>query len=182
MKDYLLKLGRQFNELLNCCKIMFARKICNFILDGIIRKYLRSLALTKYVFINARGNKFKLIVFKNNIQDKSKYHLNLIIDFLMETKQDTSGKIHINDIDFPSLKEIFFILFDKDPIKSEIEGNDENISDDVHFQINIQEMVDFIFKKKNKKNLAFEENKEKNVEEEEEEESIELNSRSNDDA
>ena len=182
MKDYLLKLGRQFNELLNCCKIMFARKICNFILDGIIRKYLRSLALTKYVFTNVRGNKFKLIVFKNSIQGESKYHLNLIIDFLMETKQDTSGKIHINDIDFPSLKEIFFILFDKDPIKSEIEGNDENISDDVHFQINIQEMVDFIFKKKNKKNLAFEENKEKNVEEEEEEESIELNSQSNDDA
>ena len=182
MKDYLLKLGRQFNELLNCCKIMFARKICNFILDGIMRKYLRSLALTKYVFTNVRGNKFKLIVFKNSIQGESKYHLNLIIDFLMETKQDTSGKIHINDIDFPSLKEIFFILFDKDPIKNEIEGNDENISDNIHFQINIQEMVDFIFKKKNKKNLAFEENKEKNVEEEEEEESIELNSRSNDDA
>ena len=98
----------------------------------------------------------------------------------METKQNTSGKIHINDIDFPKLKEIFFILFDKVPITNKIEGNDKNISNDVHFQINIQEMVDLIFKKKNKKNLEFEEIKEKN-EEEEGEKSIELNSQSNDD-
>ena len=27
MKDYLLNLGSKFNELLNCCKIMFAKKI-----------------------------------------------------------------------------------------------------------------------------------------------------------
>ena len=177
MKDYLLNLGRQFNELLNCCKIMFARKICNFILDGIINKYPRSLALTKCEFINAKGNQFKLIVFKKDIQETSKYHLNLIIDFLMETKQNTSGKIHINDIDFPALKEIFFILFDKVPVADEMEGNDKNISNDAHFQINIQEMVDLIFKKKNKKNLEFEEIKEQNEEEEEEEEEEEKEER-----
>ena len=102
----------------------------------------------------------------------------------METKQNTSGKIHINDIDFPALKEIFFILFDKVPITNKIEGNDKNISNDVHFQINIQEMVDLIFKKKNKKNLEFEEIKEQNEEQEEEvgEKSIKLNNQSNDDA
>jgi hypothetical protein len=99
----------------------------------------------------------------------------------METKQNTSGKIHINDIDFPTLKEIFFILFDKVPITNKIEDNDKNISNDVHFQINIQEMVDLIFQKKNKKNLAFEEIEEKNEEEEEEvgEKSIKLNNQSN---
>ena len=84
------------------------------------------------------------------------------------------------------MKEIFFILFDKVPITNKIEDNDKNISNDVHFQINFQEMVDLIFKKKNKKNLTFEEIKEKNEEEEQEEEegekSIELNRQSNDDA
>ena len=85
------------------------KKKFNFIIDGIINKYPCSLALTKCEFNNAKGNKFKLIVFKKDIQKTSKYHLNLIINFLMETKQNTSGKIHINDIDFPALKEIFFI-------------------------------------------------------------------------
>ena len=102
--------------------------------------------MTKCEFINAKGNQFKLIVFKKDIQETSKYHLNLIIDFLMETKQNTSGKIHINDIDFPKLKEIFFILFDKVPITNKIEGNDKNISNDVHFQINIQEIIYLILK------------------------------------
>jgi hypothetical protein len=90
---------------------MFARKICIFILDGIINKYPCSLALTKCEFNNAKGNKFKLIVFKKDIQKTSKYHLNLIINFLIETKQNTSGKSHINDIDF---KKDYFINFMKD--------------------------------------------------------------------
>jgi hypothetical protein len=46
------------------------------------------------------------------------------------------------------LKEIIFILFYNVPITNKIEGTDKNISNDVHFQINIQEMVDLIFQKR----------------------------------
>ena len=68
------------------------QKNFNFIIDGIINKSPPSLVLTKCEFNNAKWNQFKLNVFKKDIQETSKYHLNLIIDFLMETKQNTLEK------------------------------------------------------------------------------------------
>ena len=135
MENYVLNLGLKFNKLINSFKVLYTRKICNFILNGIINNYGKSLALTRYDFYAERKN-FKLIVFKKNVKHISKYYLNLIIDFLMETKQNTSNIIHIHKDDIPIMKEIFFILFNKDKNINENENS--------QFDINIQEMADFI--------------------------------------
>ena len=71
------------------------------------------MALTRTRFKNNNGVKFQLIEFKKNIIGISKFKLNLIIDFLMETKQNFSTIIHMNKVDEiikPIMKELF-ILF-----------------------------------------------------------------------
>ena len=161
IEEYVLKLGLKFNNLINSFKVLYTRKICNFILDGIINRYGKFLALTTYDFYTERNN-FKLIVFKKNVNHISKYYLNLIIDFLMETKQNTSNIIHIHKDDIPIMKEIFFLLFNKE----------KNINEDENYQfdINIQEMADFILPDSNIENEKQEENSEKQEEQSEENE------------
>ena len=161
MENYVLNLGFKFNKLINSFKVLYTRKICNFILNGIINNYGKSLALTRYDFYAERKN-FKLIVFKKNVKHISKYYLNLIIDFLMETKQNTSNIIHIHKDDIPIMKEIFFILFNKDKNINENENS--------QFDINIQEMADFILPDDNIENEKQEEATEKQEEQSEEKE------------
>ena len=119
MNKYLIKLGTGFNSLYNSCKVLYIRKICDFILDGLINKYQNSMALTRYNFQNDAGTIFPLIVFKNDLHKISKYHLNLLIDYLMETKQNCSAIVHMNRIDdkaiLPVMKEVFYILLNKSP-------------------------------------------------------------------
>ena len=161
IEEYVLKLGLKFNKLINSFKVLYTRKICNFILDGIINRYGKFLALTTYDFYTERNN-FKLIVFKKNVNHISKYYLNLIIDFLMETKQNTSNIIHIHKDDIPIMKEIFFLLFNKE----------KNINENENYQldINIQEMADFILSDSNIENEKQEETSEKQEEQSEENE------------
>ena len=109
IEKYVLKLGLKFNKLIDSFKVLYTRKICNFILDGIINSYGKSLALTKYD-LYIESNNFKLIVFKKNVKHISKYYLNLIIDFLIETKQNTSNIIFIHKDDIPIMKGISFIF------------------------------------------------------------------------
>ncbi len=47
IKEYLMSLGTQWNSLYNSCKVLFIRKTCDFILEGIITNYSNSIALTK---------------------------------------------------------------------------------------------------------------------------------------
>ena len=111
MNKYLIKLGTGFNSLFNSCKVLYIRKVCDFILDGLINKYQNSMALTRYNFQNDAGTIFPLIVFKNDLHKISKYHLNLLIDYLMETKQNCSAIVHMNRIDdkaiLPIMKKYF---------------------------------------------------------------------------
>ena len=122
MNKYTMKLGTGFNSLYNSCKVLYIRKICDFILEGLINKYQNSLALTRYNFQNEAGTIFPLIVFKNDIHKMSKYYLSLLIDYLMETKQNCSAIVHMNIINdkalLPIMKEVFFILLNKSQTNS----------------------------------------------------------------
>ena len=75
------------------------------------------MALTRYNFQNEVESIFPLIVFKNDIHKISKFYLNLVIDYLMETKQNCSAIVHMNRINdealLPIMKEVFYILLNK---------------------------------------------------------------------
>ena len=161
LSDYTLKLGTGFNKLINSFKVLYIRKICNFVLDGLINKYTNSLALTEDTFINSRDYEFKLMVFRNSINGISFFKLNLIIDFLMETKNNSSAIIHINKDDIPVMKELFFVFFNKEHNGDE-RGNNQ-------FVINIKEMTDLILSNNDAKLiLQSDESDDKNEEEEDE--------------
>ena len=137
INKYVMCLGTQFNHLFNSCKVLFLRKICDFILEGLINKYNPSIALTAYNFTNNAGNKFPLMVFHEDVEGFSKLYLNTIIDYLMETKQNCSSIVHMNrldDISIPIMKEVFYILLNKSK-------NEENSKT---FNLDIQDMTDII--------------------------------------
>ena len=73
MNKYIMKLGIGFNSLYNSCKVLYIRKICDFILEGLINKYQNSMVLTRYNFQNEIGTIFPLIVLKNDLHKISKY-------------------------------------------------------------------------------------------------------------
>ena len=138
-------MGTQFNCLFNSCKAHYIYKTRDFILEGLINKYKNSIALTKYKFQNKAKTIFPLIVFKNDVSKISKYELNLIIDYLMETKQNCSDIIHLNrindEISVPIMKELFYILLNKSKTKK----NNNNRE----FDLNIKDMADIILEKIN---------------------------------
>ena len=117
MNKYIMKLGIGFNSLYNSCKVLYIRKICDFILEGLINKYQNSMVLTRYNFQNEIGTIFPLIVLKNDLHKISKYYLNLLIDYLMETKQNCCTIANMNRINdkaiLPNIKEVFYILLNK---------------------------------------------------------------------
>ena len=112
-----MKLGIGFNSLYNSCKVLYIRKICDFILEGLINKYQNSMVLTRYNFQNEIGTIFPLIVLKNDLHKISKYYLNLLIDYLMETKQNCCTIANMNRINdkaiLPNIKEVFYIPLNK---------------------------------------------------------------------
>ena len=146
MNKYILDLGTRFNHLFNSCKVLYIRKICDFIIEGLIDNYGDSMALTERYFSNNKGIKFQLMVFLSNTKGISINSLNLIIDFLMETKQNCSEIIHWNktdNISFPIMKEVFYILLNK-----KIKKKNDN-----EFNLNIKEMTDIILSDSTQENI-----------------------------
>ena len=133
VNEYIMNIGGKFTCLFNSCKCIYIRKICDFILEGLIDNYKNSVAITTTTFINNRNESFQLIVFTEDIKNISKYVLNLIIDFLMETKQNCSTIIHMNkscNMGMPIMEELFYIFLNK------AHQNNSN-----EFNLEIQEMV-----------------------------------------
>ena len=110
---YVVNSKSEINCLINSFKVLFIRKICNYILDNIYVKYKNSLALTVKVFVNSENTSFNMVVAKDDIAGINKYKINLLLDFLIETKRKCSRIIHINEEDVPVIKEIFFSILDK---------------------------------------------------------------------
>ena len=135
MNNYLMYIGKQFTCLLNSCKILFVRKICDFILEGLTKFHVKDLAKTANSFTNNDGIKFPLLVFKKDVEDKS--IKNFIINFFIGTKQYCSDSIHMNrfnEKEMPLMKELYFIILDKN--KEEEKNN---------FIISINDMTKIIF-------------------------------------
>ena len=156
---YIDSLNSKINALINSFKILYIRKICNFILEGLINTYKDSLAKTKKIYGNQK-HRFCIIVAKKDIKKISKYQINLIIDFLRFTKQISSKIIHLRDTGLNIQIEIFHELLD------EFKGKRERKSKNGKSTINIGDMVSIIFGINNN-----------NDEEEEEEEKTVSNSR-----
>ena len=75
-----------------------------------IKILFNSISLTKFSFINNKGIKFQLIVFNKDIKNISKYEINLMTGFLMETKQNYSLIDHMNICDKISIPIIYILL------------------------------------------------------------------------
>ena len=178
VNEYIMNIGGKFTCLFNSCKVLYIRKICDFILEGLINNYESSVALTTTTFINNRNVSFKLIVFTKDIKNISKYVLNLIVDFLMETKQNCSSIVHMNKedkISKPLMKELFYILLNK----AQQNSNNE-------FSLEIKEMANILLDNTEDNNNNSEEeligeSNEGNEEEIDESEIIEKNINKSDD-
>ena len=126
----------KINALINSYRILYVRKFSNFILDALIKKYKKYLSKTKKEFISDRYP-FRLIVADKNINGISKYQINLIFDFLMEVKQNTSNIIHLGNKEIIIQKEIFMELIMKN---EKVSKNEKN-----NLTIGIEDMVSVIF-------------------------------------
>ena len=156
VKEYILSKGITFDSLYNSCKVMFVRKICDFILDGLIRNYKLYLVKTKDIFKNNNGITFNLIVFRKDVPDK--YAKNLLIDYIMEIKQQCSLIIHMNNFDeinIPIMKELFYIIM------NDGESKDDNNN---NFNLNIKQMTNIILECNNEKEEKLIKSDETNVE------------------
>lgn len=131
---YVINSKSEINCLINSFKVLFIRKISNYILDNIYIKYKNSLAFTVKEFVNSENSVFNVIVAKDDIAGINKYKINLLLDFLVETKRKCSKIIHINEDDVPVIKEIFYSILDKGKIVKDNE-----------FIINIQDMTYVLF-------------------------------------
>ena len=155
VKEYILSKGITFDSLYNSCKVMFVRKICDFILDGLIRNYKLYLVKTKDIFKNNNGITFNLIVFRKDVPDK--YAKNLLIDYIMEIKQQCSLIIHMNnfnEINIPIMKELFYIIM----------NDGESKDDNNNFNLNIKQMTNIIFECNDEKEEKLIKSDETNVE------------------
>ena len=91
-----ININMKLNCVINAFKVIYYRKIANFILDGVVKKYPNSLGVTSSKFFNQRS-KFNLIIAIEEIKEINIYQINLIVDFLMHIKEKTSSIIHINE-------------------------------------------------------------------------------------
>ena len=143
INNYMNKTINNINMKLNCVinafKVLYYRKIANFILDGLVNKYSKSLGVTKSKFFNQRS-KFNLIIAIKDIKKINIYQINLIIDFLMHVKEKASSIIHINEKTFIQKK--IFNMYIKNIRKKKYDS--KNPEDEI---IKIEEMVDTLFKK-----------------------------------
>ncbi len=139
----LMDLKKQFNKVINTFKVLYIRKICNFILKELINRYNDRIALTKHKFKNSLGPDFSLTVVLKDIRKISKDKITALFDFLWETQQNCSKLIHFKDVKLPIFKEIFYTLINKD-IKDKSKDT---------LYVDINEMVKLIFENMDESNM-----------------------------
>ena len=133
-------INMKLNCVINAFKVLYYRKIANFILDGLVKNYPNSLGVTSCKFHNQRS-KFNLIIAIEEIKGIDIYQINLIVDFLMHCKEKTSSIIHINEKTI-SIQRIILNRYIK---KIRNKKDDSNNSEEEEI-IKIDEMVDTLFK------------------------------------
>ena len=102
-------LNSKINALINSFKILFIRKLSNLLFQKIVEKYKNDLAKTEEIF--GQEPHFGIIVAKNDINNISKYQINILFDYLKYIKQFSSRIIHMRDFyKIYCQKEIFYEL------------------------------------------------------------------------
>ena len=126
-------INMKLNCVINVLKVIYYRKIANFILDGLVKKYPNSLGVTSSKFYNQRS-KFNLVI---AIEEINIYQINLIVDFLMHTKEKASSIIHINEKTY--VQKTIFNLYIKN-----IRNKRDDSNNSIEEIIKIDEMVKYI--------------------------------------
>ena len=103
-------LDSKINSLIKSFKILFIRKIINLLFQKIIEKYKNYLAKTEEIF--GQESNFRIIVAKYDINNISKYQINILLDYLKYIKHFSSSRIiHLRDFyKIYCQKEIFYEL------------------------------------------------------------------------
>ena len=137
-------LNSKLNNLINAFKVLYLRKLSNLIIDRIVTKHKDNLAKSKKIFGDG-VNKFSIIIAKKDISEISKYHINLLLDFLYYMKSFCSRIIHLKKkggVNYE--KEIFYGLLDQYlGEKSQNSMKNKGI-------IDIDDVINLIFKKNTK--------------------------------
>lgn len=137
-------LNSKLNNLINAFKVLYLRKLSNLIIDRIVTKHKDNLAKSKKIFGDG-ANKFSIIIAKKDISEISKYHINLLLDFLYYMKSFCSRIIHLKKkggVNYE--KEIFYGLLDQYlGEKSQNSMKNKGI-------IDIDDVINLIFKKNTK--------------------------------
>ena len=126
-------INMKLNCVINVLKVIYYRKIANFILDGLVKKYPNSLGVTSSKFYNQRS-KFNLVI---AIEEINIYQINLIVDFLMHAKEKASSIIHINEKTY--VQKTIFNLYIKN-----IRNKRDDSNNSIEEIIKIDEMVKYI--------------------------------------
>ena len=127
-------LNSKLNSVVNSYKILYIRKFTHFILNALITKYKNDFALSDKIFKD-QGYQFRILVATKDINEVSKFHINIIIDFLNFINNYSSKLIHINMIDYNFQKDFFYEYSNKN---LSIKNNDKNI-------VKIQDISNIIF-------------------------------------
>ena len=128
-------LNSKLNTVINSYKILYIRKFTHFILNSLITEYENCFALSEKIFKD-KNYQFRILVATKNIKKVSKFHINLIIDFLNFINNYSSKIIHINITDYNFQKDFIYEIFDSNNNTS-IKNNDI---------VKIQDISNIIFK------------------------------------
>jgi RNA recognition motif-containing protein len=128
-------LNSKLNTVINSYKILYIRKFTHFILNSLITEYENCFALSEKIFKD-KNYQFRILVATKNIKKVSKFHINLIIDFLNFINNYSSKIIHINITDYNFQKDFIYEIFD----------SNNNISIKNNDIVKIQDISNIIFK------------------------------------
>ena len=127
-------LNSKLNSVVNSYKILYIRKFTHFILNALITKYKNDFALSDKIFKD-QNYQFRILVATKDINEVSKFHINIIIDFLNFINNYSSKLIYINMTDYNFQKDFFYEYSNKN---LSIKNNDKNI-------VKIQDISNIIF-------------------------------------
>ena len=118
---YVVNSKSEINCLINSFKVLFIRKICNYILDNIYVKYKNSLAFTVKEFVNSENSVFNMIVAKDDInEDDVPVMKEIFFSILDKGKNVKNNELIMN------IQDMTYVLFNDNVIKNEKSSNKYN--------------------------------------------------------
>lgn len=144
-KNNMNYINNNMRLLLNSYKMLYMRKLANLILEQIYLKYSDDLGNGR---VQVGKTKHNIIALHPNSREKYKrdyYQINLIIDFLKFIWDKCSDVIHLQDKNFPLVKELFYEYL------KPLESSSNNGKVDVTKSIDINDLIEIIFSEREDK-------------------------------